>query len=168
MLYMSAVAKFPGARLAFLASREFLFCLRCLHVWSLALWSTANWEPQADMLLPRDVCRVTCFLTLGCPTIFFIIQLWLLQDRVWHAEYVLFLCYPQAGLARATLTSLTIGVHEKGRKITMAEFRQLVQSWAIWWCHKHEGDVGMLMYHVLLRSPPYLFCLKTNHSNFSA
>lgn len=53
MPYMSVVAKFPGAQLAFLASREFLFRLCCLHVWSLALWSTASTEPQAKALLLR-------------------------------------------------------------------------------------------------------------------
>lgn len=76
MLDMAVVAKFPGARLAFLVSREFLFCLRCLHVWSLALWSAASTEPQAQPLLLR--CMPShMLLASGDPTAFFITQLWL-------------------------------------------------------------------------------------------
>lgn len=48
MPYMSVVAKFPGAWLAFLAPREFLFCLHCLHVCRLDLWSAARREAQAE------------------------------------------------------------------------------------------------------------------------
>lgn len=50
---MSVVAKFPGAQLAFLAPREFLFCLHGLHVWRLDLWSAARREAQAEAPLWR-------------------------------------------------------------------------------------------------------------------
>lgn len=95
---MSVVAKFPGARLAFLASREVIFCLCCLHVWSLALWSAASGEPQAQLLLLR--CTLSHVLSAsGDHTAFFIIWLWLLQNWVSQAESLLFLCHPLAGLA---------------------------------------------------------------------
>lgn len=55
MPFMSVVAKFPGALLAFLALREFLFCLHCLRVWGWDLWNRARREPHAEAPLWR--CR---------------------------------------------------------------------------------------------------------------
>lgn len=146
MLDMAVVAKFPGARLAFLVSREFLFCLRCLHVWSLALWSAASTEPQAQPLLLR--CMPShMLLASGDPTVFFITQLWLwlLQNWVLHAESLLFLCHHWLIQLRATLTTLS-AMEQRWPRLPLAGIRQLVQSWATTWsCLKHWGDARVLM-----------------------